>query len=328
MSETATILICRLSALGDIVLSLPTVEALRARFPKARLEFLARDPYHRVLTDVKTLDAVHAWAGKGHPAPPAVADRKWDVVVDLSGSGRSRRLLGAISAGRRLRVRKHSARRMAFVHLRWLGASGSGIVPAVERMLATVAPLDPPHVEPYPRFDVPRPPNDGPVLIAPGAGRDTKRWPAERFRDIARRVATEEGRSVRVIGTENEAKLLRDIASGAGDLGAAIACDDLARLPTLVAECSAAITNDSGLLHVAEACGLPVVALFGPTHPALGFAPRGERSQALHLDLTCSPCDLHGPVRCPLKHHRCLADLSTDRVFEAVQNVLRAGAGV
>jgi heptosyltransferase-2 len=94
-----------------------------------------------------------------------------------------------------------------------------------------------------------------------------------------------------------------------------------------VASCDVALTNDSGLLHVAEACGVPVVALFGPTHPRLGFAPWRPVSTVLRVEIDCSPCDLHGPARCPRSHHRCMKELSVERVREAILARLPGASG-
>jgi heptosyltransferase-2 len=94
---------------------------------------------------------------------------------------------------------------------------------------------------------------------------------------------------------------------------------DPADLPHIAARCAVALTNDSGMLHVAEACGVPVVAVFGPTHPRLGFAPLRQDSIALHTGISCSPCDLHGPQTCPRTHHRCLTEISEEMVLAEVE---------
>jgi heptosyltransferase-2 len=93
---------------------------------------------------------------------------------------------------------------------------------------------------------------------------------------------------------------------------------DPADLPRIAGRCPVALTNDSGILHVAEACGAAAVAIFGPTHPRLGFAPLDPRSLTLHTGIPCSPCDVHGPERCPRGHHRCMEDLPPERVLEEV----------
>ncbi len=322
MTDPRAILVVRLSALGDIVLALPTVEALRARFPGAHLAFLARDPEGRILEGVRAIDRLVLWPGGSAPLPEEIRAETWDLLVDLSSTGRSRRLLAGVRAGRVLRARKETLRRFAFVKLRALGGARVRISSAIDRMAGALAGLGIERDGRMPRLaargrrgGVPR------VLLAPGGGRATKRWPAERFAAVARSLL-EQGARVVLAGSSEEVALLEEIAR---DAGAAhrerieiVAGADPATLPALVASCDVALTNDSGLLHIAEACGVPVVALFGPTHPRLGFAPWRPESVALRVDIECSPCDVHGPERCPKGHHRCMLDLSVNRVRSAV----------
>ena len=325
MTPPTSILVTRLSALGDVVLASAVAQALRERFPSARLEFLSQEPHGRILRWVRGLDSVHLWTGHG-AAPSEVRARRWDVVVDLSGTARSRRLLHGVPRGTLLRVRKQALRRFAFVRLRALGAGPKGLSRALDRLFATVASLGVTRGERRPRLDVPPPPEDGPILLAPGAGRPTKRWPVERFAEVARRLAAEGERTL-VVGSTAERPLLEAVAAGGGAGMAEIrAVADPAELPPVVARCPLGLTNDSGLLHVAEACGVDVVALFGPTHPALGFAPLGPRSVALYTGISCSPCDLHGPQRCPKGHHRCLVDVSVERVLSELHARRTVGA--
>ncbi len=321
MTAPSSILVCRLSALGDIVLTLPVIDALRERFPEARLEYLAREPYGRILRRVAALDALHLWGGPGVPVEPGIRDRRWDVVIDLSVTSRSRRLLRGVTSHIRLGARKETLRRFAFVRLRPLGGGRVTISRAVDRLFAAVSPLGLAREGRVPRFDVPGPPADGPVLIGPGGGRAAKCWGIDRFREVARHLSTE-GRRLRLVGSSSEEDRLREIADGADPARTEIiAGADPADLPEVASGCPVALTNDSGLLHVAEACGATVIALFGPTHPRLGFAPLGAGARILHSGIGCSPCDPHGPERCPRRHHRCMTDIDVDRVLAEVRSV-------
>jgi len=311
-----SILVCRLSALGDVVLSLPVVEALRERFPDAHLEFLSREPYGRVLRDVAWIDRLHLWPGPDRPLPEDVAKRRWSLLVDLSATGRSRRLLTRVRADRRLRAAKESVKRWAFVKLRWMGAGSVRPAPAVDRMFSCLGELGLRREGRRPRFDVAPSDPAGPVIVAPGAGRATKRWPADRFREVVERLAAA-GREVRVVGAEAERGLLAEVAAGSARARVAAVADP-GELPATIAGSSVALVNDSGILHVAEACGVPVVAVFGPTHPRLGFGPLLPGSAVVRTGIACSPCDLHGPHRCPLGHHRCMTELGVDNVAAEV----------
>ncbi|HEY6000915.1 MAG TPA: glycosyltransferase family 9 protein, partial [bacterium] len=82
------------------------------------------------------------------------------------------------------------------------------------------------------------------------------------------------------------------------------------------------IANDSGPAHIAAAVGAPVVALFGPTHEAFGFAPRGERVRVVSRDRPCRPCSVHGGTRCPRGHRACLDDIAPAQVLAAARELL------
>ena len=327
MTDPGSILVCRLSALGDVVLTLPVLDALRERFPSARLELLSREPFGRVLTGIPALDALHLWPGPGADLDAAIRSRTWDLVVDLSGTGRSRSLLRGVKRGRTLRARKETLRRMAFVHGRALGGGRVPISPAVDRMFAAIEPLGLTRRGRRPRFGVGPGPADGPVLLAPGGGRDPKRWPSERLAALARRLAAR-GERVLVVGSGAERSILEEVAAGgAAERVEVIAGPALPELPGIVARCPVAVTNDSGLLHVAEATGARVLAIFGPTHPRLGFAPLGPGSRVLHRGEPCSPCDLHGPRRCPRRHFRCMLEITVDRVERELEALRQEPAG-
>jgi heptosyltransferase-2 len=81
-----------------------------------------------------------------------------------------------------------------------------------------------------------------------------------------------------------------------------------------------AVANDSAMMHLAVACGVPVVALFGPTVTGFGFRPLGAGSVVVERDLDCRPCSLHGGRLCPLGHHECLRGISVEEVAAEVLN--------
>jgi lipopolysaccharide heptosyltransferase II len=156
------------------------------------------------------------------------------------------------------------------------------------------------------------------VVLAPGSARPTKRWPY--YGALAAALARDV--HVVVLGGAREGFAFTTRGEGFRTV-------DLTGLPlrvsaAILARGRVAVVNDSAMLHLAQATSTPVVALFGPTHPSLGFGPRGPRDRTLGLALACRPCSTHGGERCPLGHHRCLRDLPVARVMEAVQDLLTA----
>jgi heptosyltransferase-2 len=147
------------------------------------------------------------------------------------------------------------------------------------------------------------------VVLAPGSAQATKRWPY--FRALTERLS--QHRPVVVIGAAEDAGLGGPCLDLAGRLMIRVTAAVLARAEL-------AITNDSAALHMAQAVGTPVLALFGPTAPSLGFGPRGPRDDVMGLDLPCRPCSTHGGAHCPLGHHRCMRDLTVDSVAARVES--------
>jgi heptosyltransferase-2 len=163
------------------------------------------------------------------------------------------------------------------------------------------------------------------VALHPGSAWQTKRWPAERFGAVARALAVD-GMQSFVIGVESDVALGQRVqAEGGPRIANLCGRTGLGVLKALLSRTRLLLTNDSGPLHVAEALGTPVVAVFGSTRPSQGFAPWLPRSRVAEVELTCRPCGRHGRQRCPLGHFRCMLDLSVERVLQTVRSVLQSG---
>ena len=160
------------------------------------------------------------------------------------------------------------------------------------------------------------------VAMAPGSIWGSKRWPF--YPELAAAL----GDPIVIVGGRDDAALGNEVLAAAegrswnaaGELG-------LRASAALLGRASVLITNDSAPLHLAAAAGTPVVAIFGPTVPEFGFGPRGPRDAVVQLSgLACRPCSSHGPRVCPLGHHRCMIELSVERVAAAVSGITGAEA--
>jgi lipopolysaccharide heptosyltransferase II len=155
------------------------------------------------------------------------------------------------------------------------------------------------------------------VALAPGAVGPSKRWPSASYAELAHRLCAE-GHWVWVIGGPNEKDLGAEIADRAHirDLTG----PDLRNAILALAVADVAVSNDSGLLHVAAALGTPAIGIFGPTS-AWHWAPLNPIAAVVETPdvLACRPC--HKPV-CRLGHHRCMRDISVDRVATAIQQTI------
>lgn len=156
------------------------------------------------------------------------------------------------------------------------------------------------------------------MVMAPGSVWGTKRW--GKYPALAATLDA----FVVIVGGPQDGDLGEAIrraipdrsANGCGALSLREAAAVLQRAALLV-------TNDSAPMHLAQATGTPTVALFGPTAPVLGFGPRGPADRVVEVGgLPCRPCSRHGPIRCPLGHHRCMIDLEVTDVADIIRRQL------
>ena len=154
-----------------------------------------------------------------------------------------------------------------------------------------------------------------------GAKHPTKRWGDEKFAELTRMLAKEVDLNVLIIPSKedlSQEKLFRQGGRNIFWTGAL----SLRELKAVISRCEVLICNDSGVMHVAVGLGVPVVAVFGPTHPCLGFYPLGEDDILLSSYEYCSPCSLHGEEKCFRDKKYCMENIPVDKVFDATVSIL------
>ncbi len=160
----------------------------------------------------------------------------------------------------------------------------------------------------------------GPVVaLAPGAVGPSKRWHA--YAELAQRLVGQ-GLAVWVLGGPGESEAAQEIVRAAGPQARDLTGTDLRNAILALAAADVAVSNDSGLLHVAAAAGTPSVGIFGPTSP-WHWAPLNPLAAVMETRtiVECRPC--HKPV-CRYGHHRCMRELAVDDVLAATQRALAA----
>jgi heptosyltransferase-2 len=330
-TEPASILVVRYSALGDVVLATTILEPLRARFPRARIEWVTDALYAPLLEGLPEVARVHPLAREGPNSTVAVAARlrgRFDVAIDLQNKLRS-----AVVARSAAPLRAAFRRRTALRAVLSLFGSDPPLVRAHQTRLyaEALAPLG--DLAPGPlkvslssqaralAADALQGVQGPAVAIAPGARWGTKRWPAERFAAVADALAAD-GYAIVLCGGPSD----RDAFAAFRAAARARVAADLSFLPidalaAAIAEVRLLVACDSGPVHLAAAVGTPALALFGPTSTARWGPPAPGR--ALAIGLPCAPCSNHGGDYCPEGHHRCLADLAPEAVLASAREMLR-----
>jgi len=146
-----------------------------------------------------------------------------------------------------------------------------------------------------------------------------KQWPVSHFAELARqRVA--QGEQVWILGSDRDhrvGQLIADLAGADSDVHNLCGRTQLVDAVDLIADARVAVTNDSGLMHVAAAVNTPLVALYGSSTPQ-HTPPLADRAAILYLGISCAPCFKR---ECPLGHTRCLHDISPQQVTQSIKGL-------
>lgn len=328
------IAVLRANALGDLVMTLPGLEAIRNAYPDARLTLLALPWHAGFLRDrpgpVDEVVALPPVTGvstpePGHPAPPGLLEglreRRFDLAVQVHGGGRySNPFVRALGAGTTAGLRTPDAepldRWVRYVHhqhetLRHLEVAAlvGGRTDRLEPRVAVTARDEAElaaalgEVEP------------GTVAVHPGARDPRRRWPAGRFAAVADRL----GRPVVVTGTPQERELVAAVTGAMRrPARAVVGTLSVGGLAALYARCDLVISNDTGPRHLAAAVGTATVAVYW----CANLVNAGPLSRARHRPLVSwtAACPVCGVTGLDPEAERCGHDPSwvTDVPVEAV----------
>jgi len=294
MNAPRSIVIVRLSAIGDVLHGVPVAVALRRSFPHARIGWVVEGRAADVLAGHPAVDHLfrlpRGWLTSPRTVFALRQQLRWfaaDVTIDLQGLLKSAVATTLSGAPMRIGHARPESREHA-----WLAYSHPVAATAthvVERNLQVLEPLG--SVAAEPAFDMPRWPVSGlrmqrwiaalrlprpPVLFNTGAGWPSKRWPVARFAAAARGVARQDGQPVIVVwGGEQERAAAERVASDAGGAAIVAPATSLQDLGELCRLSRVFVSGDTGPLHLAAAVGAPCVGLFGPV-PASRNGPYGR----------------------------------------------------
>lgn len=316
--------------LGDAVMALPALAALRSAWPQTFIAMAAPPsvaPLFEETTFVRPDEIVTAGADEIHALRAGAYDaalllpnsfhaawvarragipERWGYAGDL-------RTWLLTTPVRRARGKRHQSEHYLTL-VRGLGVDAESMAPHVSvgpETAARAAAL-------FERHAVP--PDALIVGYAPGAAYGhAKRWPPERMAELIARMSRERGAVGILVGAQGDRDAGREIESslppGARVVNL-IGRTDLRLLAGVLARCRAFVSNDSGAMHLAAALGVSVAAIFGPTDERV-TAPVGDHAVLVH-PVFCRPCMLRD---CPIDH-RCMKGLTVDAVFGAVTDRL------
>ncbi len=341
------VLCFRLERIGDLLMTLPAFAELRAALPGASID-LAAGSWNRGIASaipgvarVETIDA--AWLARGGGGLGTLAlrrqaarwrDRRYDLAINFEPDIRSNLALAATGAARTAGFRSGGGGACLDLALDYdtSAHTADNAVRLVRRALdrdegpLRDARLDIPAAARADAARLLRPFDGAPVIgVHVSGGRAIKQWPEDRFREIAARLARDRGAAIVLTGTPDERGQIAIVTSA---LPADRVLDlsgqtDLIAVAAVLERLDLLVTGDTGPMHLAQAVGTPIVAIFGPSDPAR-YAPRGLRDRVVRVDLPCSPCNRirRPPARCVGHTPDCLVGVDVSAVLAAIDETL------
>ncbi len=335
-------LVTRLEHLGDVILTLPLLDALRERFPRAELDYLCRPPSSDLLAGDARVDRVFV-VESGRDLRDGVSlvrrlrRRRYAVTIDLYANPRSAWLTWLAAAPVRIGGNRRGRRRL-YTH-------PVDVPPEVRSALDFhLQHLEPLGVRVVARKPVWKPSPDeigearaflnsrgtvmtgagGPLVgVHPGGKWEVKRWPVRRFAELIEMLQREWRARVVVLAGPGEAGHSRQLAASTGDGPLYLPELPIRRVGAILSLLDGMVVSDGGIMHLSVAVGTPTVGIFGSAMPDIWFPYEnfGPFLPAL-IEIDCRPCHRH---LCPYGHTNCLNRLSADMVLSRLDDAIRRG---
>jgi lipopolysaccharide heptosyltransferase II len=352
------ILLLRLERVGDLLMTLEALRAVRTHAPAATIDLVVgswNEALARLIPFVDSVETLDVpWLARdssGHGVTTLLRHawswrtRRYSLAINFEGDIRSQLLLGLSGAPRRVGFDMAGGGPMLTDRVRYDATrhTRDNVLHLVERAFALPSeslaglPL-PDWTEPALRLPAAERQRTDSVFASMArplvamhvsGGREIKQWDLERFADVGNRLAASHGATIVFTGIEADRPLVDAVRHRLQrevpvvDLAGQV---DLVTLATTLLEVDLLLTADTGPMHLAAALGVPTVAIFGPSDPAR-WGPLSARARVVRASLPCSPCNRIRvpPERCRGHVPDCLGAVDADRVYQAAVDVLSGG---
>jgi heptosyltransferase-2 len=333
------ILIIRLSSIGDILLTTAFIRQTRQTFPDAEIDFVVKKKFSGLIRYNPNIDNLFEYDDSKNiifsEFVKLFRGCVYDYIFDLHNNFRSIYLRQKISSKKKFHIRKDKLAQTALVKFKWRWYVRLKSIP--ERYLEVgmragiqddgkgleiywSEKLESPVKEHFKKMkiDMTRPA----IGIAPGAGYFTKQWPIEYFERLIGHINTGGSFNIIVIGGDNEIELAKqlkhipNVYNFAGIL-------NILESGIAVSKLKCLISNDSGMMHMATAVNIPVIAIFGSSVKEFGFFPyRAESCVLENKNAKCRPCSHVGKNTCPKGHFMCMRDIQPEEVYKKLMELI------
>ncbi len=327
------ILIIRFGSLGDIILTSATVLNIKCNFPDVSIVYMTKEKYRSAVEMLDGVDEILT-IDDNISIPRyfkflTEINSQYEYVFDLHGNFRSWMARKFVTANHKLIYPKRRIERAMIVKNKILPENYPHTIDLYNQTLVAIDKIQY-HSRPVIKtaklqdtnvLDFFKQ-NKQIVLFAPGASYKTKQYPPDKFAEAAVEMYNKKGVGIIWADTDSSDEVppvLKDISESSF---LRMSNYPIQKLASVIEKTQVVVTNDSGIAHLSSAVNRPVIALFGPTHPVLGFAPRGMFDQVIQVKEECRPCSLHGSKPCYREYQYCFDKIAPERIVNLVLHKL------
>ncbi len=327
-----SVLLIRLSSLGDVVLMSALIEYINRKEPFTRISLLTSGMYTELFSSDPRIDEVFDYSGAHWELKNKLLNRRWSRIVDLQNNSVSRRIRGWFPANNSPAIGVFNKRYLNRALLLFCRINrykkGDSVV---RRYIQAYDPCFRDQKVPDLKIHI-NEASDSHVYkllekigkskalgMAPFAAWRNKQWPADFFGEVGT-AFLRRGFRVLIFGGPAEREASQRLADSLGEGSECLAGKySLFEQAGIMKRCSVFLGNDSGPVHLARACGVPTGTIYGSTTRDFGFAPYGETPfKIFEVPLICRPCHPQGGNRCMRLNRKCLIRIEPRAVVDGL----------
>lgn len=336
------ILIIRLSSIGDVVLTTFLTRILRQTFPSSLIDFITSNSCAEIYKFNKRINHLHIYDKSANRneilslkkrIKEAIQGENYDLIIDLQNNRRSHFLRKDLG-DKILQFNKYRLAKIAQVYLK--KNLFKEILPIPIRYLQTLESLgiqdDRKGLELWLEEDYLKNSYEliknynvefNRIAIAPGAYHFTKRYPAEKFVNLIQEIKKVYKSEITLIGGKDD-KPICDFIEESVSFSLKNCSGSVSIIETTkeLSTCDLMITNDTGVMHIASARQVPIIAIFGSSVQSFGFVPFRVPHKIVEKNLPCRPCSHIGKAKCPKAHFNCMNLIESSDIIENIEKLI------
>jgi len=333
-----SILIIRLTSIGDVLLTTPLLRIIRNIYPQSRIDMLTTTQmidvfkYNPHIDNLYTVSRTASLNELKKKKSEFFANIQYDAIIDLQNNYKSKLLrkhlsitINAFNKRRLYKLKlvyaKYKPKSFDLLPDLYINAAALPNIKPDGKGLEFWLPFDKIHNSYLSAKS--KGTSKKSIVIAPGAFHYTKRLPAHIFQELITRLL-DAGFDISIVGGKEDMDIASTFSSKFGvHINNFTGELSLSGTAEIIDKADCVVSNDTAIMHIAAARQIPVIALFGSTVQELGFIPYNSKYRIIEKELDCRPCTHYGKSKCPKSHFNCMNLITADEIHEAVKEIIK-----